>query len=274
MEQGEQLNLFGDTTAPVEPVADPYAIQSSDIWDLEFGPVRSAEASTDTAFLSQAEYSQQDNLLAREEYFSAMRKQRIAALLEEVALDDNVLISGFDGRKGKALKPVFIPMVMDRLAGLSMAELARKYDRSHANLYALFNRPSVRKFMAKVLAEFSVNLGDVKARIDAHATEAIETVVDIMRTGKEENRQKSAFAILRMAGHDNASGTASVTINNQPLDSSVVERTDKLLEALLEANQAQAAGYSQYVDTMRVSDKREIQVVEAPVGLKKIASAG
>ena len=269
-----QLNLFGESTAPAEEaVRDPYAIDSQDIWELEFGPVTVVEAANDNAFLSAIPPEQQEQHNMRDEYMSIMRRQRLEALLEEVAIDESMLVSGFDGRRSHPLKPSLIPLLLDRVGGMSVNQLSLKYNRSGQYLYALLNRPSTRKFMAKVLAEFSVDLGDVKARLEAHATEAVDTVVDIMRKGKEENRQKSAFAILRMAGYDNNMPSTAITINNQPLDSGVVERTDKLLEALQQANLANTNGYEQYVEKNKRVAVREVAVVEAPAGILKLASA-
>lgn len=269
-----QLNLFGESTAPAEEaVRDPYAIDSQDIWELEFGPVTVVEAANDNAFLSAVRPEDREQHSMRDDYMSLMRQQRLEALLEEVALDEDILVSGFDGRRSHPLKPSLIPLLLDRISGMSVSQLALKYGRSQQHLYQILNRPSTRKFMAKVLAEFSVNLGDVKARLEAHATEAVDTVVDIMRKGKEENRQKSAFAILRMAGYDNNMPSTAITINNQPLDSGVVERTDKLLAALQQANQASTNGYEQYVEKNTRVAQREIAVVEPPAGILKLASA-
>jgi len=267
-----QLNLFGELAQPNEAEAgDPYAINAEDIWDLEFGPVTHVEAMNDNAFLSAVPPSAHDSAAQRDEYLAVVRKARLEALLEESLLNDQVFTSRFDGHKSY-VKPSFIPIIMDRLNGLSFSELEVKYNKSQPAFRTFFNRPAVRRFMAKLLAEYSVNLGDNNARIMAHATEAIDTVVDIMRSGKEENRQKSAFALLRMAGYDEGKKN-EITINNQPFDANIVEKTDRLLDALREANQARDDGHEQYVDKRRPADKREIAMVEAPVGLRKIAAA-
>lgn len=265
-----QLDLFGAEAAPTDQEGGPEHIASL-LVDMPFGPVNKIEAQANRAFMAEGDSA--TRLIRRDAYEAMLQSGRIAQIVEEAAFDEHASISGLDGRRSK-LKQHLVPLILDRLNGMELKHLAEKYDMTTQGVQHVLNRPSTRKFVAKLLAEYARGLGDVRERIMHHATEAVDTVVDLMRNGvKEETKQKSAFALLRMAGYDNNITTA-VTINEQPLDSSVIEKTNKLLEALQESSQARRKGYNKYVEASgTVVEAKEIAVVEPPKGLKKVASA-
>lgn len=264
-----QLDLFGGEVVPSVQEGGPENLVPH-ILDLPFGPVTKTEATNDNAFLS--EYGVTPNWMKRDTYEALVQSGRIAAIVEAAAIDNIVDISGISGSKAQ-MKQHLVPLVLDRMNGMEIRELATKYNMTFSGVQHVLNRPSVRKFVAKLMGEYARQFGDVRERILAHATEAVDTVVDLMRSGaKEETRQKSAFALLRMGGYD-TNVTTAVTINEQPLDSSIIESTNNLLNALRESATARTQGHDKYVEQSRSNRAaQEIAVVEAPVGLKKIAA--
>ncbi len=255
-----QLDMFGE----VEPlVADEAYNVPLDFTDLEFGPLSKIEALSGQSFLHMVPESQVD---ARDSFFSSMKRDRIAAIVEQVTLENSSMISAIDGRQS-FVKPELVPMILDKMNGATYQELSRKYEKTPMAVYNLFNKPATRRFMAKLLGEFAASLGDVEERIKAHATEAIETQVDIMRTGKEDNRLKASFNILRMAGYDQsaAKGGAAVVINNNnnvQVNEDTVANTEKLLNALAESRAARVAGFEKHIDKRRLANA-EVAVIES-----------
>lgn len=265
-----QLDLFGVEVVLSAQEGGPDNLIPH-ILDLPFGPVSKTEATNDNAFLS--ENGVTPNWMKRDTYEALVQSGRIAQIVEEVSFDDIASVSGVSGSK-TTMKQHLVPLVLDRMNGMEIRALASKYDMTFSGVQHVLNRPAVRKFVSKLLAEYSRSLGDVRERILIHATEAVDVVVDIMRTGiKEETRQKSAFAVLRMAGYDN-NVTTAVTINEQPLDKSIIESTNKLVDALRESATARTRGHDKYIEQSRHNRVvEEVGVVEAPLGLMKVAAS-
>ena len=264
-----QLDMFGD----VEPLTDDEDYNAPlDFTDLEFGPISVVEEQSGVAFLHMVPEAQVE---ARDSFFSSMKKDRIAKIIEDVAYENPAMLSAIDGRQS-FVRPELIPIILDKMNGYSFAELARKYQKTPTAMYALFNRPATRKLIAKLLGEFASTLGDVEERIKAHATEAVETQVDIMRSGKEDNRLKASFNILRMAGYDQSAsnGGAGIVINNNnnvQVNEETVANTEKLLTALAESREARMAGFDKHIDKRRLATA-EVAVIESPMEPLQLAT--
>jgi hypothetical protein len=258
-----QLDMF----SPVEPQpADEESYNVPlDFTDLEFGPLSKTEAQAGVSFLHMVPETQVD---ARDAFFSTMKRERIAAIIEQVAMENSTAVNMLDGRKS-SVRPELVPLVLDRMNGATYQELGRKYGKTPGAIHHFFNRPAVRMMIARLLGEFASSLGDVDARIKAHATEAVETQVDIMRNGKEDNRLKASFNILRMAGYDQSAtnkGGGGITINNNnnvQVNEDTIANTEKLLQALAESRQARTVGFEKHIDKRRLVNT-EVAVVEAP----------
>ncbi len=263
-----QLSLFEYTPEQPEAVGD-YEDIAPLLSGMLFGPVNAVEAANNTTFISAPAYQ---HAISHDVFQSLQQSGRLAKIVEEATIDKLVNDSGIDGRHS-VMKDEWIPIVLDKMNGMTYAQLGAKYRKHPNSVYAFMNRPSTRMFVAKLLGEYAATLGDVRERILHHATEAVEVVVDIMRNGKEENKQKSAFALLRMGGFDD---TRSVTVNqnNVNVENPLAADAGRLADVLTESLRVRSAGASQYVDqqrSYRAAD--EVGVVEAPAGLKKLASA-
>ncbi len=265
-----QLDLFGALVAATPNEAALTEFLDEDIDALDFGPVNKIEAQTNVAFVS----NDFNHAIKRDAFEALQRTGRLAKIVEEATLDRSMRLAGFDERKS-TVQDQYVPMILDKLNGMTYAALAVKYQRTPQSIYALMSRPATRQFVAKLLSEYAQQLGEADKRIQYYAHEAIETVVDIMRTGKEENKQKSAFAILRMGGYDRSASPNVVVNNNVGVtdNTAMAEAADRLSAVLEQSARIREHGSSKYVDqsrSVRVDD--EIAVVEAPEGLKRLSA--
>jgi hypothetical protein len=266
-----QLDLFGEpVAAPIspDPAVDEYALLDMD--NVPFGPVTQLEEKTNVAFLSALP---EEFAIARDNFLASTRAETLTKLLEEVQADNAMSVLGHSSRM--TFKTEWLPMVLDKMNGMTMVDIAKKYNRTVTTLYGTFNRPSVRRFVAKLLTEYSRDLGDPADRIRFAATEAVDKIITQMRTAqKEETQQKAAFGILRMAGYDNQQ-KVSLTVDNQPLSAEVVSQTNKLLEALSAANKSREISYGKYVQSAAPQgSEAEYTELVRPVGLKLAAGGG
>lgn len=262
-----QLDLFGEpVAAPSGPIAE---YEPLDMTDVPFGPVTAVEELTGIPMFSELP---EEMAQARDNFFASMRAGTIERLMEEVQADQGMSVLGPERKL--QFKAEWLPMIMDKLNGMTMPEIGRKYGKNPIALYSTFNRPVIRKFVAKLLTEYSRDLGDPAERIKFAATEAVDKIITQMRSAaKEETQQKAAFGILRMAGYDERV-KLSLTVNDAPLSAAVVNKTEKLLEALHAAQASREIGYNKFVTSGKQQEvEAEFTEIARPLGLK-LASGG
>lgn len=99
------------------------------------------------------------------------------------------------------LKPMHIQMLIMKAAGYKNQQIAERMNLTQARVSVIVNHPDAAYFLSHLISYQAENLLDVKARIQAHAGEALDTALMLMRTGKDEVREKVAFKLLDRAGY-------------------------------------------------------------------------
>jgi transcriptional regulator len=99
------------------------------------------------------------------------------------------------------LKPMHIQMLIMKAAGYKNHQIAERMNLTQARVSVIVNHPDAEYFLSHLISYQAENLLDVKARIQAHAGEALDTALVLMRTAKDEVREKVAFKLLDRAGY-------------------------------------------------------------------------
>lgn len=108
------------------------------------------------------------------------------------------------------LKPKHMQMLLMKAAGYSNNKIAEQMDMTAARVSVIVNHPDAMYLLSHLVSYQAENLLDVKARIQAHAGEALDTALMLMRTAKPEVREKVAFKLLDRAGYGAVQKTEAV----------------------------------------------------------------
>ena len=123
-----------------------------------------------------------------------------------------LMVSTLDGKLGRGrslrywenlkLKPVHLQMLMAKAAGYNNRAIARQFDYDEARVSVIVNHPDAQSVLAHLVSYQAENLLDIKARIQAHAGEALDTVLTAMRTAPEQTQRAAiGFKLLDRAGY-------------------------------------------------------------------------
>lgn len=108
------------------------------------------------------------------------------------------------------LKPVHMQMLLMKAAGFKNKVIAEQLGYDESRVSVIVNHPDAMYLLSHLVSYQAENLLDVKARIQAHAGEALDTALVIMRTGAPEVRERVAFKILDRAGYGAVQKSESV----------------------------------------------------------------
>lgn len=100
------------------------------------------------------------------------------------------------------LKPVHMQMLLMKAAGFTNRAIAQRLDYDESRISVIVNHPDAMYLLSHLVSYQAEALLDVKARVQAHAGEALDTVLFAMRTAPEiKDRANIGFKLLAMGGY-------------------------------------------------------------------------
>lgn len=99
------------------------------------------------------------------------------------------------------LKPIHMQMLLMKAAGYTNNKIAETIHYDPSRVSVVVNHPDAQYLLSHLVSYQAERLLDVNARIQAHAGEALDTALMLMRTGKEEVRERVSFKLLDRAGY-------------------------------------------------------------------------
>jgi hypothetical protein len=130
------------------------------------------------------------------------REERLSALMLEVFNGDVGRGRSLRYWENLKLKPIHIQMIVMKAAGFTQREIARRFDYTEARVSVVVNHPDAMTILGRLVSFQAENLLDIKARIQAHAGEALDTVLHAMRVEtKPAARAEIGFKLLDRAGY-------------------------------------------------------------------------
>lgn len=132
------------------------------------------------------------------------------------------------------LRPVHMQMLLMKAAGFTQRKIATDLNYDEARVSVIVNHPDAQYLLSHLVSFQAEKLLDVNARIQAHAGEALDTALMLMRNGKEETRERVAFRILGAAGYG---ATKKIEVNNK--FEMPVQQANQLTHALREATEVE-----------------------------------
>lgn len=131
--------------------------------------------------------------------------------LKKQAIDDLIsrAMSGLipRGRELKSWEPDFIDerhlqAIMMRASGLEQNVIAKVMGWTDSWVSIVLNHPDSQYILTKVVGYAADDVLEIQTRIKAYAGEALDKVVEVMRTTQDQRLSSSnAFEILKMAGY-------------------------------------------------------------------------
>lgn len=160
------------------------------------------------------------------------------------------------------LNPVHIQMLIMKAAGYKNRAIARQFDYDEARVSVIVNHPDARSVLSRLVSFQAENLLDIKARIQAHSGEALDTVLVAMRTAEKPiDRANIGFKLLASAGY----GAVQKVDHSVKFEMPAAE-AHKLTEALNESQELQDADWeivsehAGQVGGVGDSEEREVSV--------------
>lgn len=129
----------------------------------------------------------------------------------------------------KLLDERHLQAVMMRASGLQQSFIAKSMGWTDAWTSVVLNHPDAQYILTKMVSYAADQVLDVQARVKAHAGEALDKVVEIMRSTNDQRLASSnAFEILKMAGY------GAVEKKQVEMQVSIPQKNLNLLQAALE----------------------------------------
>lgn len=136
-------------------------------------------------------------------YFSPEEKEkRLAALLGDALTGDLARGRSLKYWENLKLKPQHIQILIMKAAGYNNRMIAKQMGLTESRVSILVNHPDSLTILSRLVSFQAENLLDIKARIQAHAGEALDTALYLMRNSENQAvRAKAAFSLLDRAGY-------------------------------------------------------------------------
>lgn len=138
------------------------------------------------------------------------------------------------------LKPIHMQMLLMKAAGYTNASIAETVHYDPSRVSVVVNHPDAQYLLSHLVSYQAERLLDVNARIQAHAGEALDTALMLMRTGKEEVRERVSFKLLDRAGYGAIQKSETVHKVEMPVaqaeNLSVAVREAMQVEQMVEAD--------------------------------------
>lgn len=126
-----------------------------------------------------------------------------------------------------------------RAAGLQQGVIAKAMNWTESWTSIVLNHPDAQYILTKLVSYAADEVLDISTRIKAHAGEALDTVVEVMRTTTDKRlASANAFELLRMAGYSAVEKKEIKTEVSMPAQS-----VGLLATAMAESRRIQAGSY-------------------------------
>lgn len=159
------------------------------------------------------------------------------------------------------LKPKHMQILLMAAAGYTNNMIANKMELTPARVSVILNHPDAQTLLSALVSYSAENLLDVKARIQAHAGEALDIALNVMRNSGDMKVQKdTAFELLKMAGYgaiERKQVDVNASLKMDKKDSS------KLISALEESSEIFDVDYEVYCEAEE-EDKLDERESEEP----------
>lgn len=100
------------------------------------------------------------------------------------------------------LKPKHLQIILMKAAGYTNNLIAQQLDLTPARVSVIVNHPDAQSLLSTLVSYAAEDVLDIKTRIKAHAGEALDVALDVMRTTKDDAvRARTGFELLKMAGY-------------------------------------------------------------------------
>jgi hypothetical protein len=95
-----------------------------------------------------------------------------------------------------------LQIIMLRAANMDQGTIAKMTGFTESWVSIILNHPDAQYVLTKIISFAADSVIDMQARIKAVAPEALTTVVEVMRTSRDDRlRSANAFELLKMAGY-------------------------------------------------------------------------
>lgn len=124
--------------------------------------------------------------------------------------------------------------ILLRSGGMTQARIADYMGWTESWTSVVLNHPDAQYVLTRIVSYAADNVIDMEARIKAYAPEALDTVVEVMRSSNDEKvRSNNAFEVLKMAGYGSKKDGAgvNVTINNGVPSATISALADVIRES-------------------------------------------
>lgn len=144
------------------------------------------------------------------------------------------------------LKPRHLQMILMSASGYKNQEIAAQMHMTEARVSVILNHPDARMLLSQLVSYSAENLLDIRTRISAHAGEALDTVLHVMRNTRDDRvRSNTGFELLKMAGYGAAQ---KVEVQHGGAVELRGKDTTRLLAALEESAEVQDADYEVFLE--------------------------
>lgn len=134
-----------------------------------------------------------------------------------------------------------LQIIMLRSCGMDQGRIAQITGFTEPWVSIILNHPDAQYVLARMVSYSADNVLDMQTRIQAVAHEAFDTVVDVMRTSRDEKlRSRNAFEILAMAGYG---PTQRISATVEHSVAAPNEKIDALTRAIEESKQVAVIDY-------------------------------
>ena len=135
------------------------------------------------------------------------------------------------------LSPRHIPIFQLKVNGFTNTEIGAALNFTAKTVAEILRSTAGQKLLQELYTELGITLsGDIEEQLKSAGQEAVETTVDVMRTGRDDHRLKAALSILDRVG---ASG---------------VRKTETTKRVIIEKGQA---------DLLRLALEESSEIVDA-----------
>lgn len=137
--------------------------------------------------------------------------------------------------------------ILLRAGGMQQGQIAKMLNWSESWTSVVLNHPDAQYVLTRIVSFAADNVIDMETRIKAHAPEALDTIVEVMRESKDEKvRSTNAFELLKMAGYGSKKPEApTINAQNVQINQGVPEKAlTNLADAIRESRQIQEVIYS------------------------------
>lgn len=137
--------------------------------------------------------------------------------------------------------------VLLRAGGMPQNKIAAFMGWDESWTSVVLNHPDAKYVLTRIISFAADNVIDLETRIKAHAPEALDAIVEVMRTTQDEKvRSQNAFELLKLAGYGSKPASSGPTINakNVQINQGVSPaQIDNLASAIRESKQIREVIY-------------------------------